>query len=197
MNNNKTTIRAFLALELPERIKEQISNLYSPLKSRFKINIKWVRLENLHITIKFLGNIQEETLAKIIRSLQDLNLELNTNLFLNSCGVFPPKGFPRVFWVSFEENPDNNQLIDLNNKIEKGLRKLGFPEEKRRFKPHVTIARLKLKNKTHVEEFDKMFEIFNTNFGNIEKESFAVNRLTLFKSELTPQGAKYSKIEEF
>ncbi len=197
MNNNEKTIRAFLALALPDKIKEQIFSLYSPFKNKFKIKIKWIPVENLHITVKFLGNIQGKMLDKIIRSFQDLNLKLDINLILNSVGIFPPKGLPRVLWVSFQEHQNSSHLIDLNNKIEKELKIQGFPEEKRKFHPHVTIARLKLKNKTHAEKFNRLFEILNSNFNNIEKKFFAVNKLTLFKSELAPKGAIHSKIEEF
>lgn len=197
MKNNEKTIRTFLALDLHEKIRKDIHNLYNSLQNKFKIKVRWVAFENLHLTIKFLGNIQEKRLDKIIKKLENLDLRLNINLILDSYGVFPPKGIPRVLWVSFKEKEEDYQLSSLFKTIEHELKTLGFPKEKRKFTPHITIARLKLKNKTESEKFNKLLEIFKSNFDKTEKEFFTINKLTLFKSELKPSGAVYCKIKEF
>ncbi len=197
MDDKEKIIRTFFALDLPGEVKNTIYNLYNPLKNESKIKIKWITPENLHLTIKFLGNIPEKRLDKIIKNIENLKLNINIEMAIDSYGVFPPKGIPKVFWISFKEKEGNNELVPLFKKVEQELVKLGFDKEKRRFTPHLTIARLKLKSKKKSEEFNKLLEIFKGHFNKTEKGFFTIDKLTLFKSELKPSGAVYSKIREF
>ena len=197
MDDKEKIIRTFFALDLPGEVKNTIYNLYNPLKNESKIKIKWITPENLHLTIKFLGNIPEKRLDKIIKNIENLKLNINIKMAIDSYGVFPPKGIPKVFWISFKEKEGNNELVPLFKKVEQELVKLGFDKEKRRFTPHLTIARLKLKSKKKSEEFNKLLEIFKGHFNKTKKGFFTIDKLTLFKSELKPSGAVYSKIREF
>ena len=196
MDNNEKAARSFLALDLPEEIKSTIHALYSTIKNESKIKIKWIIPDNLHLTIKFLGNIQENQMAGIINNLENISIERDINLCLDSYGVFPPSGIPRILWVSLKEK-EEDCLSSLFKNVEKELEKSDFPKEKRKFSPHITIARLKLKNVLESEKFYQMLEIFKKNFNEAGKDFFTINKLNLFKSELTPAGAVYSIIREF
>jgi len=197
MNRKNEEIRTFLALDPPENIKEQIFSIYSPLKNKYNFHIKWIPVQNLHITVKFLGNVSNSLLKKIIQRFNSLNLNLNINLVLNTCGVFPVKGIPRILWVSFIEKPVDNKLFQLNQLVEKEMNNLGFAHEKRGFKPHITIARFKFKERPNADEFNRFLNKLKLNLEQISEISFKIDNLSLFKSELTPKGAIYSIIEQF
>lgn len=197
MNKDETSIRAFLAFTLPEEIKTIIHNLYGSINKNFNIKARWVALENLHLTVKFLGNISEKMRDKIIERLKSMEMKIKITLMLDSYGSFPPKSKPRVFWVSFREEEGDDQLNSIFKKIDHEMKNLSFPREKRKFTPHITIARLKIRDHSGMKEFTKMLELFKKKFDEADKKAFSVNKLTLFKSVLTPSGPIYSKIEEF
>lgn len=190
MGNNLT--RAFIALDLPEPIKDQIYALYETFFRKYTLFIKWVKKENLHLTLKFLGSITDEKITEIKNLLAKINYHYN--LIIDSFGVFPINRMPRVFWMGLEDG--NKQLEPCFNLLEEELQKIGFAKEERRFVPHLTMARLKLKNNSELKVFDKIKEEFEKRFMQLKKGNFQVDKITLFKSELTSQGSIYTKIFE-
>ncbi|MBU1076910.1 MAG: RNA 2',3'-cyclic phosphodiesterase [Spirochaetes bacterium] len=192
----KRLTRIFIAIDLPDQVKDEIENSYKNISSDKKIRIRWIPKKNLHMTLKFLGAVSEKQIEKICETLKDLKLNMDSELFTHSYGLFPLKGIPKIFWVSFKEN-NKNELSDLFEMIEQSLEPLGFQKEKRRFVPHVTIARLKISGNSELKDFHRVMERYNEKFKSISKQSFPVKKITLFKSELQPGGAVYSKIMEF
>ena len=187
-------IRSFIAIEL--RDKEAIENI-GTLTSRLKKNqpkLKVVQPENLHITIKFLGDIQE-TLAPQIYSM--LKTEINEKLFQGKTFQYKLKGVGQfnkfaVLWVKFVG--DIPFLQNIKDNVENMLHEnLGIERDKRtRFKPHLTIGRLK-KGRINYQTFDALKKIIAGN-KDLDLGVFNISQLKLKKSQLTPKGPIYSDL---
>ncbi len=182
-------MRVFLAVEIPDNIKNNLKPLLQKLK-RSGGHIKWVEPENLHITLKFFGEVNDNVLNKIKETLSSsITGENSFSIELEKTGQFPERArIPKVLWVGAKRNI---KLSTLVKKLEKKLSKIGFPEEKREFIAHLTIGRVKSSNgfsgvRKTLEEFK------NKEFG-----SFIVKKIVLFKSTLTPSGPSYEKLEEY
>ncbi|MBI5674500.1 MAG: RNA 2',3'-cyclic phosphodiesterase [Nitrospirae bacterium] len=178
-------LRSFIAIELPEKVKSAISELQQELKKR-KADIRWVKPESIHLTLKFLGDTDEKILDRIVEAIKAACGGYGRfNLETKGVGVFPDMRAPRVLWLGIS---DNDSLTGLQKSIEDGLAKLGFSPEKRRFRPHLTIGRFK---SSFGKEglYDKIEELKDISLGLIEVQS-----IFLIKSELNPSGAKYTKI---
>ncbi|OAQ21870.1 RNA 2',3'-cyclic phosphodiesterase [Thermosulfurimonas dismutans] len=180
-------IRCFLAIALPERIKEILAGLQKELKT-IGANVRWVRPDGFHLTLKFFGNIPEEKLPALVRATEKAKDDFNPfELSLSGLGFFPEKGPPRVIWVGL--SGELEPLLALQRRLEKAFKKVGFPPEKRPFHPHLTLGRVKESRGT-----GKLKELAGK--LKIPAESFRVERLTFYRSVLHPEGAVYSVLEE-
>jgi RNA 2',3'-cyclic 3'-phosphodiesterase len=178
-------LRSFIAIELPERVRSAISELQQELK-KCKADIRWVKPDNIHLTLKFLGDTDEKSLDSIVEATKAAcsgygRFDLETR----GVGVFPDMRAPRILWVGIS---DNDSLTGLQKSIEDGLAALGFTPEKRRFRPHLTLGRF-ISSSGKEGLYDKIEEHKDISPGLIEVKS-----LFLIKSELTPYGAEYTKI---
>lgn len=179
-------MRAFIAIELPQKIKESLEQLQNKLKIA-AADLKWVRPENIHLTLKFLGEIdaqKQEEITKIIEAIAD-----KTNPFslsIRSLGAFSRMNFPRVIWVGLDKGAQEAEKICLA--LEEKISKLGIPKEERPFSAHITLGRVKsnLNREKLVQLLDNLRDYFKA--GNTE---FRVERITFFKSTLTPKGPCY------
>jgi 2'-5' RNA ligase len=181
-------MRAFVAVDLDPEIKDSLSKLINRL-SRIEADIRWVKKQGMHITLKFLGEVPESKIPGIVQAIRKAcNCRNSFHLSFKGTGFFPPQSrFPRVLWAGIEQSPD---LFALHKKIEDEFKKLGFPKENRRFHPHLTLGRVKTnKNITSVlEELEDHKELI---FGNMQTE-----RVTLFRSTLKPTGAVYDVLSD-
>ena len=145
--------------------------------------------ENLHITVKFLGEVRDEQLSKLQASLSAIP-PVALRLRSERVGFFPPRGGPRVFVVHL--TGDAERLVTLHQSVEAAMEPLGFPRENRSFKPHVTLARARAR-------FGAPASIKPPILANPELpgELFTVEALTLFRSDLRREGAVYSAVERF
>ena len=181
-------IRAFIAIELPARIAQGLEKIQDGLKDETN-KVAWVKPENIHLTIKFLGDIETNKIDSITKVLEDAAGNLsNFKISIKGIGAFPTIENPRVLWVGIEE--DDTNISQLYNNLEHGLTALGFEKEQRTFKPHLTLGRVKfLKDKKLLKQrFEKMADI---NLGQ-----FTAASLYLFESKLTPEGAVHTKLKE-
>ncbi len=180
-------MRCFIAINLPDAVKEILAGLQHEFK-KCGADIRWVRPENIHITLKFLGDINEETAGHIVEIVEMACKEHSAfNFEIFGAGVFPDKKPPRVLWAGLRTG---EVLSELQQKIEDGTASLGFKKEKRRFAPHLTLGRFKSsRGKEDLKEKIRLYE--NTGFG-----SFDTGSVCLMKSDLSPSGAKYSIIKE-
>jgi len=183
-------IRAFLAVEVPHHITAGIRDIQRRLAPRIE-DIRWVRPEGIHLTLKFFGNISEEDIPCISGIVgEQAGNTAPVTLRVHSIGVFPGPSRPRVLWMGL--TGDTDRLAVLQGDIESALPACGFPREGRAFKPHLTLGRARSQK--------KMF----TGLGDIgeEEEGYEAGRfeaggLTLFRSELMPHGARYSKLARY
>lgn len=181
-------IRAFLAVDLESQVLERISQASDSLHERIP-SIRWVPKQNLHLTVKFLGNIKETQVTDITDAL-NRNLALFSRFSINAkgLGVFPERGRPKILWVGLT----GKELTELAANIESCLSPLGFAPEERSFTPHLTIGRWR--------QFDRPPAALKQELENWRGRSFgesAINEVILFQSELNPAGSIYRRLETF
>src|SRR5712664_4528770 len=130
-------MRLFVAVEVPSAIQENLGALLKSLRA-VSAQTRWVRAENLHVTLKFIGEVPETKLGAIRGALAGVRSEQPVTLDFRGLGFFPNDKHPRVFWAGIEESPS---LKTLAADIDNGTEKLGIPREQRTFSPHLTLAR--------------------------------------------------------
>lgn len=165
-------MRCFLAIDIPERIKNKCKKIQEEFKET-EGNLNFVNYENMHFTVKFYGEVSEDGLNKLKKDIDSkLKNEKALEIELNGIGVFPDKNFIKVIWIG-AKNLDN-----LTKKFNN-------------HSPHLTIARVKSpKNKHKIQE--KLEKLENVDIGKMK-----VDELTLYKSDLTPQGPVYTELYKF
>ena len=184
-------MRAFLAIELSEDIRTELGRVQEALRSQLGLRgIQWVRPESLHITVKFVGEIQDSLAAVIEGQLQPiLREQAPMSLQLGQLGVFPGVRAPRVLWVGFA-GPDLDRMIAVVHEVEQALAKIGLPPETRPYQPHLTLGRIK----------DHAREIGASLLGTGALESVRgqgaveVTAVSLMNSDLRPSGAVYTRL---
>lgn len=183
------TIRTFVALPIAQEINQAISDW---IKAHWKDSrIRFVRQENRHITIKFLGNILPQSIPKILNAVEKSVKRFQAKkgvISVGKLGFFPGENNPRVFWIGIEDQADF--LGEVFRQVENELRELGFSRDERAFHAHVTLARLK-QNLTP-EELKLVGEQREVEFG-----SYAPDRIIVFKSLLSGKGARYEVLGEY
>jgi len=170
-------MRAFISINISEEIRKEIKKIQDLLPEFFG---KKTELQNLHLTLKFLGEVEEKTVEEVKEKLREIKIE-KFKTEIDEIGVFS-EDFIRIIWLHMED------CDNLQKQIDKVLKNL-FKSE-RRFMSHLTIARIKgLKDKKgFLQDLKKI---------KIEKIKFKVDKFYLMKSELTAEGPRYSVLEEY
>jgi 2'-5' RNA ligase len=186
-------IRAFIAIELPSKIRAALSQLQDNLKTSKSAAVKWVDPEGIHLTLKFLGNVDEAEIPALNKSLSEAVREVAPfYLELGDPGAFPSFQAPRVVWVGI--GGEIEPLRTLHNSIDRVLTPLGFPPEKRAFSPHLTLGRVR------EEALPGEKRRLGENVAALKtgvKSSFKVESINLMRSKLTREGALYSCLASF
>ncbi len=173
-------MRAFVAFDIPESCKDYLHSLQKDLRDFGKMTF----VKDFHITLKFLGEVEEEKIERIKKVLGTIRFTaIKTKL--TRIGLFPNESYVRVVWVGLS---NEQEIIDLQKQIDFGLAK--FFGNERDFLPHATLARVKFVH-------DKKGLVDAINRIKIEPMEFEINSFKLKKSTLTPQGPIYEDIEEF
>ncbi|MBW1742086.1 MAG: RNA 2',3'-cyclic phosphodiesterase [Deltaproteobacteria bacterium] len=181
-------LRAFIAISLPESVLQAIVNVQETLKES-GLKIRWVRQEGIHLTIKFLGDIDRADVERIHSAMQQVT-QVFSPLVLQGegVGVFPDLKRPRVVWVGV--SGEIKVLRALQRELEDQLDGLGFPKEKRSFKGHLTLGRIKGRT-----DGVKLGEALRA-LGDFRTNPFTVQSVVLFQSDLRPDGAVYTRLAE-
>ncbi len=175
-------MRAFIAIELPQEIKDSITSILADLEP-CGLDGRWVKPEHLHLTLKFLGSISAEQLHNVKAILEQCGRKHSRlQARLERFGFFPSERRPRVFFISTSGEAELRAIAD---DLEGELERCGF-EKEGRFKSHITLCRLK--STKNIDDLQKRIATINPQ-GN-----FPVNEITLFESTLTPQGPIYEII---
>jgi 2'-5' RNA ligase len=180
-------MRLFVALEIPSTVRENLAVLLKSLRA-VSPQTRWVRPENLHVTLKFIGEVPEAKFAAIRSALAGARSDQIVTLDFRGLGFFPNEKRPRVFWAGIEASPN---LKDLAADIDRATEKLGIPREQRPFSPHLTLARFEppgLPEKLR----SAIRESAAREFGSLH-----ANRYHLIESKLKPSGAEYTTLESF
>jgi RNA 2',3'-cyclic 3'-phosphodiesterase len=180
-------MRLFVALEIPSKVRENLADLLKNLRA-VSPQTRWIRPENLHVTLKFIGEVPETKFTAIRSALTIVRSDQPVTLQFRGLGFFPNEKHPRVFWAGIEASPN---LKILAAEIEQATEKLGIQREKRPFSPHLTLARFEPPRLP--EQLRAAIQQHAArNFGSLRTSQFH-----LIESKLKPSGAEYTTVESF
>jgi RNA 2',3'-cyclic 3'-phosphodiesterase len=180
-------MRLFVALEILSTLRENLAALLKSLRGASP-QTRWVRPENLHVTLKFIGEVPETKLAAVHSALAGVRSEQHVTLDFRGLGFFPNEKHPRVIWAGIEASPN---LKTLASDIDKATEKLGIAREQRAFSPHLTLARFEPPRLPENLRF-AIQENAARDFGSLR-----ANQFQLIESKLKPSGAEYTTLESF
>jgi 2'-5' RNA ligase len=183
-------VRCFIAVELPDEVKTGLDQLQAQIKSGRQTSVKWVNPYGVHLTLKFLGNVASDRIDPITAAMEEASQGVSPfQLEVKDLGVFPNLRRVQVVWVGVSGEVD--KLAKLQQRIESNLAGLGFAPERRRFTPHLTLARLR--DRASLEEREGLGKLIaSTKFE--ATYTFPVDAVRLMRSQLTREGAIYSRI---
>ena len=183
-------VRSFIAIELPDELKVGLAQLEAQLKMRRQPWVKWVDPYSIHLTLKFLGSVNVDRINEITKVMEESVQGIPPlHLEVKDLGVFPSLSRVQVAWVGVSGEVD--KLSQLQQHLETNLARLGFAPESRPFTPHLTLARLR--NQASLDEQQKFGQLIaNTRFE--ATYTIKVDAISLIKSQLTREGAIYSRI---
>ena len=182
----KNRLRTFIAVSLSPSILAGIEKLMRTLQSNGE-GVHWVEPQNLHITLKFLGDVPLNDLPQLIRTLtQSVCQNYSFDLTLQGFGAFPNLESPKTIWIGCREGAE--ELGQLAEMINESLRPLGFPKEARRFSPHLTIGRVK-----KPAQRSPLMPILDANQNRLFG-SCSISEVQIFASELTRRGPIYTEL---
>ncbi len=178
------THRLFIALEIPNEAIDKVLQIRDEIYG-VPNNVRWESKNKLHLTLKFLGDVGENMTELIINQLDNIIFDKFSTEF-SHFGIFKRNNFPNILWVGLKES---KKLIDIQNKVEEDIELLGYEKERRKFKPHITLLRLKGKEDLNrISDFQKY---------TLPKINFDIEKILLLKSILKPSGSEYSVIKSF
>jgi 2'-5' RNA ligase len=180
-------MRTFVAIELPEEIRGMLAVQQAQFRGA-AADARWTRPEGIHLTLKFLGEVQENQVARVKKALWEIGSFEPFKVHIKGFGFFPEAARPHVFWAGIDTSP---QLSQLAARVEASLAPLGFAPERRAFSPHLTLVRFKIPRRQ-----PKLQELIAGQRDAVLSE-FEVSEFFLWESKLTPQGAQYQKIARF
>ena len=178
--------RVFIGIPIGGKIKSILPSLKTSIHSSRDI-IRWIPPENIHLTLSFLGNISDQDIPNIVQSLENCITSKYFKIKIESTGVFPSVNFPIILWIGIGKGAD--KLTLLQKEIERSVRKFKEISKKEKFKPHITIARIR-RSRLKID----VLPFLNTVYSPIELD---INSICLYESILLPEGARYTVLTEF
>jgi len=174
--------RLFIAIDPPENIRSGLARICHGIKGA-----RWTPEEQLHLTLRFIGEVDRLTTRRIDEVLRELKFA-PFSISLAGCGVFPPRGMPRILWAGLARS---DELFGLQARLESRLvNRAGIAPEERKYHPHLTLARLKKPATKHVRDFLALH-------GGLASPAFTVDRFHLYESRLTGNGAIHTRLETY
>ena len=181
-------IRSFLAFELPLEIKGVVARVSDELRQS-TLDAKWVKPVNIHLTVVFMGNIETDDIPAIGEEAKKVcSTHGAFDISLNGMGCFPNTRKPRVIWLGLDG--DLERMSCFRDALQERLIPFGIKEEKRRFKPHLTLGRFRRPKRMDSEGLE-----FLSEYEDLTSPVCPLNELVLFKSELKPGGARYTRLD--
>ena len=186
-------IRTFIAIEPDAAIQHALGDVQTRLQRERAANfIRWVAPANIHLTLKFLGNVETDRLPALTRTVREACASYSPfTLSLHTLGAFPNLTRPNVVWVGLRGEIET--AARLAEKIDAGCAALGYAREARPFAPHLTLGRVK--KDARADELRSVGELI-ANFKAELRGEIRVARVSVMKSELKPSGSVYTRLEE-
>ena len=180
--------RTFIAVDVVA--SEKVKELYELVRYRMRLEkVNWVATSNLHITLNFLGETEEELLPAITQSIESVIVgQTGFKLLLRSFGVFKSIHDPRVVWIGCDPCPP---LQKIKKELDNNLSRLGFKPEYREFSPHLTLGRIK-----EIRQINQLAQLVATYKDAVFQEQL-VKSIVLYESRLTSTGSEYTPIRNF
>lgn len=183
-----TGIRSFFAIDLPERITRRLEKVSKQLQDGLDdVPARWVPAENMHLTLKFLGDVSEtnlEVLKDVLRTVVTNHEKFEMSI--GGLGAFPKAQRPRVIWIGIEAPPE---LSSIQRNLESETARLGYARERRPFSPHLTLARVSRNaSARHVQQVAQALNSFKVGFLGVAR----VEAIHLYRSDLHSGGAVYT-----
>ena len=194
-------IRAFLAVELSQELRDELAVVQQELKQRIEPEMKrgtrisWVQAAKIHLTVKFLGDMDEQVIDPLLVAVeQAIGRQTAVNVPLERLGVFPRSDSPRVLWIgpseNWEKGAEARRVAEIHGAIEQACEGLRFLRETKPFSPHLTLARIKVG--------ERQVGVVLAKSGALDRPlslgSLAVESVVLMKSELKSTGSVYTKL---
>lgn len=174
-------MRLFIAIDIPDRARQVLKDIQDS-----NLEMRWTTPETMHLTLRFVGDTDEELKNSLVRALADID-HFSFEMTINGLGYFPPGKYPKILWAGIQEN---DSLMELQEKVEEACRKAGLDAEERSFKPHVTIGRVQGASKKEVLSFIN-------EHNRLIFEDIPVKKFILYESKLYPNGAIHTPLEYF
>lgn len=181
-------IRSFVALNIPAAVGAEVGPFIDDLRQKIR-GVRWVRTGHLHLTMKFLGDVEEENMPAVAHALAGAAAHVPPiTVSIRGTGYFPPRGRPRIVWLDMAQGAE--ELTALQGEMEGVLEPLGFARERRPFRPHLTIGRVReLRERALLMSL--LEEAKERRWG-----TFCAETIHLMRSELFPTGPRYSILRE-
>jgi 2'-5' RNA ligase len=181
--------RSFFAVELSAEIAAGVRRIQEELPGR-AAGVRWVRPEGIHLTLKFLGEVEADRIEPIVRKAKEAIQGVGPfTVGIKGGGGFPTEKNPRVIWIGVEDH--SGMLKQLQARVEAGMAEVGFPQERRGYTPHLTVGRLRSGKGSKIVA-QALDAIRASDLGSME-----VREIILFRSHLKPTGAEYTKLGSF
>ena len=181
-------IRSFVAFDLSPEIGKIMARVSEELR-KSSLDVRWVKVENIHLTVVFMGNINEANITPIGDVVQEVCLSSGPfDVSLKGLGSFPNPKNPRVLWIGLDG--DLERMALFRDDLQKRLTPFGIKEETRRFKPHLTLGRFR-----RYKRGDPQLNEIIRRYNDLTDSFFSLKELSMFRSDLKPGGAEYTKLK--
>jgi RNA 2',3'-cyclic 3'-phosphodiesterase len=181
-------LRTFIAAEISSEVRSSAMRLINRLRDS-QAKVKWIEAENLHFTLKFLGDVAAERINDVCRAVEEAASPFTPfELVAKGCGAFPSPSRPRTVWLGVEEGTEPMEL--LAQAIERLLEPLGFAREHRRFTPHLTLGRVREGSAAGLKQLSELLG----KYAEFDAGSMVVDEVTVFSSTLRRGGPKYEPL---
>jgi len=183
------TIRTFIAIDINPAIRKALQQLQDDLK-QCDCRIKWIQPDNIHLTLKFLGDVKLKKIDDVNQALEDLAQNIKPfETELTETGAFPSIDRPQILWAGLKD--DQQQIADLAASLENKLGMIGFKKEQKKFSPHITIGRIRTPR--NLKALSQELSGYSLPTGI----SQSIQEVILVKSTLTSTGPIYEKLKTF
>lgn len=186
-NTTQQNIRCFVAIEIPKTIQNHLISIQDELRKKIK-QASWVKPGNVHLTLKFLGEVNPSHIETIGQTIQQVAVNHSAfSMLIGGMGAFPNLTHPRVIWVGVKVGV--TEISALARDINVELSRCGYPFDEKKFNPHLTLARLK--SRVNLRPFVDVFR----QYDEIDGAKMTVNEIVLVQSQLYPTGAIHTLLK--